>query len=1231
MRFFFLLIGLSLLSFSCTNSQDGNILSSKIPKAIPSFQSLSDLPDSLQPKKIFLKDKPTPTSTRFHPSTSKSLFEQELPKLTNEEGEVILDRNGKSFIEGDGGISQFKNYTSDNNLALDAVNCGVLNSRGQLWFGTNGGGVSRFDGKDFTTFSTDEGLAGNIIRSIYEDSNGILWFGTLGGGISSFNGKVFTTYTSENGLGEGAIFAIMEDSKGNIWFGTGGGGVSKFDGESFTTLTEEDGLVNNGVISIAEDSKGAMWFGTNGGGVNKYAQGKFESFTTEDGLASNRVRSIFIDDSGFYWFGTIGGGLSRYDGMKFTTFSLQDGLASNVIRTVKQDLEGNIWLATDEGVSRFNGHTFKTYTSGEGLSSNNVLDILLDSNGGLWFCTDGGGISRFDGDSFTNFGMDQGLAGNIVLTILEDNDHQLWFGTAGGGLSHFDGNKFTTVNQEQGLAGEIVSSSMKDSSGRLWFGTGGGGVSLYDGETFTNYTSEQGLAGNDVYNIFEDSKSNIWFGTDGNGVSKFDGDGFTTYGSAQGLAGDVILGIAEDQQGNLWFGAADGGLSRFDGHTFISFNSEQGIADDAVIRVMKDSGGSLWIGTENGLSLLSTRRLELLGIISSEAEYRAIINDSTELFRNFTKADGLPNTNILQITEVPGEKIAIGTNLGITIFDGQYDHKSGVDSLRNIEVFNSETGFPVKDLTDGQNGLFVDSNGILWAGTGNNKTALVQFVLSHLPRNGKKPNLFFKQLRLNEEVIPWESLNNFPKEGEPYNSFVSTSDELITLGKKLTDEERLLFYEKFKGVSFDSATSFFSMPQHLVLPYAHNDINIDFGSDELAKPFLVEYQYILEGYDEHWSPVLKKTTANFGNIQEGTYTFKVKARYTGAAENGAGEWAQPISYTFEILPPVYRTWWAMLFYCLLFIFLLYPIYRFQQNRAIKAEKEKAKERELEQAREIEMAYKNLKATQAQLLHSEKMASIGELMSGIAHEIQNPLNFVNNFSEVTAELVEEIKEEKAKDKADRDEELENDLFEDIRSNLLKINTHGKRAGAIVKNMLQHSASGKGPKELTNINLLIEENLRISYQSFFARDSSLSVSYVTELDSEIPKIQVVPHDIGKVLLNLINNAFYEVNQKKKVLGEEFVASIVIRTIKITNQENKLGVRIEVKDNGNGIAKSLVEKVFQPFYTTKPTGQGTGLGLSLSYDIIKSHEGVLQVESTEGEGSTFIVELFDSSNQH
>ncbi len=288
----------------------------------------------------------------------------------------------------------------------------------------------------------------------------------------------------------------------------------------------------------------------------------------------------------------------------------------------------------------------------------------------------------------------------------------------------------------------------------------------------------------------------------------------------------------------------------------------------------------------------------------------------------------------------------------------------------------------------------------------------------------------------------------------------------------------------------------------------------------------------------------------------------------------------------------------------------------EKQKLVLEEKVTKRTKELKEEKTIvESTLSELKATQTQLIQSEKMASLGELTAGIAHEIQNPLNFVNNFSEVNKELLIEMKDEIDTGNFDAVKILANDLID----NQEKINHHGKRADAIVKGMLQHSRTSSGVKEPTDINALADEYLRLAYHGLRAKDKSFNATTQTDFDESIGNINIVPQEIGRVILNLITNAFYAVTEKKKQLGDAYEP-----TVSVSTKKEKDKIEIKVKDNGNGIPQKVLDKIFQPFFTTKPTGQGTGLGLSLSYDIVKAHGGELKVDTKEGDGSEFVIIL-------
>jgi signal transduction histidine kinase/sugar lactone lactonase YvrE len=752
----------------------------------------------------------------------------------------------------------------------------------------------------------------------------------------------------------------------------------------------------------------------------------------------------------------------------------------------------------------------------------------------------------------------------MVLCIYEDKQGNIWFSTRKG-VSCFNGKTFTTYTTAQGLAVNLIYNIAEDKEGNLWFSTFGGGISMLSNnrKAIHTYTVEQGIYGNaNVHEIIIDKKQNKWLSNDAGGVTKFDGKTFTTYTDKQGLRASGSLAAFEDTHGNLWFGTNEG-LARYDGTSFKYFN--EGLPDKDISDIKEDLEGNIWTGGRMGVS-----RMELKELNNSKSIGRIIRSD---------------------------------TNL------------SNNDLTKNVKAsfvnYNFKNGYPVRDVTY-TNSMFFDRENSLWIATSNK---FIRFQYSKLHKNVNAPTAFVKQVKLNNESIAWNDLSK--DEEKPDSSIIPAKvvEETFLYGQQLDSNQRSEIRKKFASIQFDSITPYYSVPQSLVLPYKYNDVTFEFSAIETTRPDFLNFQYILEGYSNNWSPVTNERSASFGNIHEGTYTFKLKA------QNSDGVWGDTMSYTFKVLPPWYRTWWAYASYVLLFSITLWSFIKWRE-RTLKKEKiilEKKvaiRTHELKEEKEkVETTLLELKATQSQLIQREKMASLGELTAGIAHEIQNPLNFVNNFSEVNNELLDEMKTELATGNLRQATEIANSL----KDNEEKILHHGKRADAIVKGMLQHSRVSTGQKEPIDINALADEYLRLAYHGMRAKDKSFNAEIKTDFDLSIGKVNIVPQDIGRVLLNLYNNAFYAMNEKKKFASNSYEPTILVSTKKLNGT-----IEIKVGDNGSGIPQNIVDKIFQPFFTTKPTGQGTGLGLSLSYDIIKAHGGEIKVGTKESGGSEFIIHL-------
>jgi DNA-binding NtrC family response regulator/ligand-binding sensor domain-containing protein len=577
----------------------------------------------------------------------------------------------------------WRTITHFDGLANNHVLAVYQDSHGMMWFATRGGGVSRYDGKEFVNFTTRNGLANNYVFAIEQARDGTMWFG-MAYSISSYDGVEFVNFDTE-----GLVHAVHSASDGIIWCGTWGYGVSYYNGKEFVNFTTRDGLAGDFVPAIYQDSSGIMWFGTNGG-VSRYDGKKFTTFTTRDGLVHDSVHAIYGEPDGVLWFGTDGG-VSRYDGKEFTNLTTEDGLINGIVSSIHRDPDGTMWFGTGfasgdqsgKGVSRYDGKGFANFTTSDGLAHNTVHSIHRDPDGVLWFGTDGGGVSSCDESGFINLTTRDGLAHDHIWSIYHEPDGDLWFPTDGGGVSRYDGKSFSTLNTRYGLPNDHVFCVLQDNNGAFWFGTDGGAV-RYDGESFVTLTTRDGLAHDHVFCMHLDPDGTIWFGTWG-GVSRYDpsaraGKGsFVNYTTRDGLAGNWVYSINRDPDGVMWICTVDG-VSRYDGKKFTNLNFKDGLPSSIVFPFHSDPDGSLWFGTLAGVSRYDGKK-----------------------FVNLTTEDGLAYNYVYDIYRDRDGTIWFATGGGgVSRYDGvAWTSLDMRDGLADNTVW----------------AIHQDQNGVLWFGT----------------------------------------------------------------------------------------------------------------------------------------------------------------------------------------------------------------------------------------------------------------------------------------------------------------------------------------------------------------------------------------------------------------------------------------------------------------------------------------------------------------------------------
>lgn len=1093
---------------------------------------------------------------------------------------------------------------------------------------------------------------------------------------AQLNADNLVLYKERDGLPGAQVFQILPDHKGFIWLASNNGLV-RYDGYTFKRFyyNPNDSSSFHGLVvwSLFEDRKGFIWGAASPGYLNRYdpSTRKFRQFKFTHLSQSNQeinIISMEQDRSGRIYFAVtnyygdevVNGLLYKDEGSDSLKALKAPGLpyVRNVVR-IKKDKQGNIWGLGYNGIFRINEKgKFELINKWDHLFPDRCDDFLFDKKGDLWMISSGNILYRVNhSDSSVEKIDDPRLKDNnnqsINGQLIEDHKGRIWVGTDGGAKCYDPATKQVLVfnrGEKQDLGKMGILTLQVDSFGNIWFGTEGL-LKYEDKPQFISFRPDnkdpKSLTAGWASSLVEDAQGNIWIATTGQdtraGINILEPDRKTIhtsfyqqlikpYGQISYLwrEGNSILGIfptrnamellfqkgrsipiqvqpnkspvpagtylisrTVDSGGNTWFGTGNGVFVQFKGQDSLrqfSLLDQPGAtpASNIVTRVVESrSLGGVWILSNHGLFFYeyASRKIRRIGYDKKNGDV-LITQDVNSIYEN---KDGI---------------VWIGTWQGGL---ARYDVKTG--RIRSFTRDNGLTSMSVQSM------LFDDRTGLLWMSTFEGISSFdtrTEKFSNYTLADGIQGLLFAdgSQLKTSDGYFVFGGNNGITMfKPEEVNKPSPPPNVYIT--------DLKLFNKPVLAGPGSVLSKPIEETEQIVLKHSQNNISLDFIAIHYSNSDRNQYRYMMENYDRDWIELGTPGIAYYPNLPPGEYVFRVKASNDKSVWNEKGA-----TLRITVLPPWWRTFWAYVGYALLLALLLFWINRYLRQRVVEKERERTRERELEQAKkiqkayhELEQAHESLKSAQKQLVQAEKMASLGELTAGIAHEIQNPLNFVNNFSDVNRELTEELKE--AAQQGNLDEVRS--LAEDIAANEEKIRTHGQRADSIVKSMLMHSRANAGNPESVDLNKLADEYMRLAYHGMRARNSSFNVDMQFNPDPALPPVTAVAQDIGRLLLNLINNAIYAVQEKQQKGDSGYLPRVTIST----GLEKDMAV-ISVEDNGTGIPEAIREKIMQPFFTTKPTGQGTGLGLSLGYDIVKSHGGTMDVASKEGEGTVFKVKL-------
>ena len=1085
-------------------------------------------------------------------------------------------------------------------------------------------------------WSTDEKMTPVPAFGAIKDQNGFMWFGTRGDGLFRFDGSLFRNYRHQtndnNSVSNNNIGGLIEDSLHNIWIGTEIG-LSRYDISTGTFKTiaafsEKRPLGVEYAFVPFWATKDEVFFWDYPGSqlaafnIHTLLKRQLAKISPDDiGKEISDQYSIFDEKSNSIWIehgqpGSPGGGLlqvslSTGEKKPFTWECFRNiHNDDHSFQGMRYDRRRHaIWISCTDGMVEFTitdkkFHHFEAIDSLVRLKDYHLwAGIEVDLIGRIWMATYPAGIVIYDPASQSlsvPFPNDSALqqkvsAENVLLYC--DRDNLVWTGSWAAlngiyqlipfsppvyryilepGKSNSLSNNFTVFCQDAG-------------KGKMWIGTADG-LNLFDPETnLFQVLRKNDLKGINVHELHEIQPISIdtltqkaWISTDRGVYYQMD------------IRSRICVPLIFIDSNN---------------QNLPNKNSfPQPFGDGAVIRA--DYGNRTLIFIGNGDSSVVHQILSFpSGIID---DFRRASGDGHWLF--FGRKDSASNLSYIvqngkwirtqtPMDTIPWKFITFNKTDQTYWLNTENNLLHLSKDFRLIHSYSTNDGFPEVEIGR----VIPDNNGNIWFATNHSihhldtKTGRITVLTE---KDGFQPNGFFPGLWLGKTAagdlyLPSGEFGKGFTRIIPGN-YINTPPEVYIQSLKVNEQPFPI-------------SRFINNQHEISLRYFENTItvetiNVDFYSKGKGK-----FRYKLgESADWVYPP---NNIIFYNNLSPGNYDLIMQA------SNENGFFGPDITLHIHIKPPWWQTWWAYSLFAVALASLLWAFIQYR-SRALKAKNIQLEEKVVHRTKELKHSLEELKETQTQLIQREKMASLGELTAGIAHEIQNPLNFVNNFSDLNSELIAEMKEELSRGNFEEAKVIANDL----QINEKKINHHGKRADAIVKGMLQHSRASTGVKESTDVNALADEYVRLSYHGMRAKDKDFNASMETNFDSQSGKINIIPQDIGRVLLNIYNNAFYAVNAKQKLQGESFKPTVSVSTHLLSSPDGSPEtVEIRIRDNGMGIPQKVIDKIFQPFFTTKPTGEGTGLGLSLSYDIItKMHGGQLMVDTRDGEYAEFIIRL-------
>lgn len=1051
-------------------------------------------------------------------------------------------------------------------------------------------------------WTVDEGLPSIAITDIYQSADHYIWLGTYNG-ISRFDGIRFTNYSTENtpALTSNSVrvFCSVEDV---LWIGTQKG-IVKYQNNNFERDPLLMGLDDYSIESLFYDSQERLWIGTTSNGLFCFENQQLKT-VEEHLLLGSSVMAIAEGAQGILWIGTDKGDLFKFQANQMTKeLEASQTLGINYIY---QDADQQLWVATSSGLFTIEGQVLKKHP----IPLGNLEGITKDSHGHLW-CANNEGLYRYrpESKSLENFSEKEGLPNNVIRKTMFDHEGNLWIASYRSGLYQLTDGLFSCFTENEGLPDAVATSVLPYDDQTVWISTEGGKIGILQDRKITTLQTTKPMPSPRVKHLMKDSKGNVWISTYG-GLLKSNAEGKILLSYDHEELDNYTRITFEDSEGAIWVGTRRKGLFKLvDDKPVLHLNTNNGLSSNFIMSIAPMKNGELWVGTKNGINILKSG--EVIGHLQIE--------------------DGLPSNMIFNVYEDADATKWVSTDLGlIRVKEG------------SIYVLNTENGLienVVFDVVeDTQQYLWLSSNAGIMKISKKQVEALVSGEIKKI-----EVRKYDKSDGMKSQECLGAAKMTFDKQGRIW---IPTVQGVARINPKSIQETQQTYPILIEEIADEHHV--YHQGKNIVIPPGSKRLTFTFTAFNYKAPSKLQFQCKLEPFDNEWVSV-------DGNARHIVYTnlsaddYKLNVRVKSAQSSYEDNSIEVMP--FKITPHFYQTY---TFYILigglvvLFAYLLYTARIRQLRKGEELLQQKVLERTEEISRqkerielqhvELEKIVAELQDAQSRLVQSEKMASIGQLTAGIAHEINNPINFVyagsNSLKMLIAELMQILERyealEDASDKSEREEALKHlkSLKEELDYDELKVDipdllqdiSHGAdRTAEIVNSLRTFSRDDSNLATRASIQDIMDSTL-VVLRNVYRDRITINKEY-----EEIPYIQCHAGKLGQVFSNIITNAVQAIDGKGELtIGLYKIDENHPNWPSNSQLQQKEYIQIMIADNGAGIPEEIKKKIFDPFFTTKDVGQGTGLGLSISYGIIKKHHGAIEVDSVTGQGTTFYITL-------